>query len=78
MRVRVEGARTVARDRDRAGGPPGTPGWVKGMGAVVVLLVLVLVALGLLGRGHGRRRHLLPGGHRSAPAATAASPSLPG
>ncbi len=68
----------MTHDRDRAGGPPGTPGWVKWLGAFVVLLVLLLVALGLLGRGHGPGRHLPPGGHRDIPATIAAAKSLPG
>lgn len=48
--------------------PEGTPGWVKVMGAFV-LLILLLLAVGLLARGHGPRRHLPSGSFRGLPAA---------
>jgi hypothetical protein len=39
-------------------GPPGVPGWVKGLafGAVMVLLAIVLVML-VVGGDHGPGRH---------------------
>ena len=36
---------------------PGTPGWVKVFGIIVLLAVLLLVIVLLVGGGHGPRRH---------------------
>lgn len=63
---------------DRPEDAHGTPRWVKWLGAFVLLLILLLVGLGLLGRGHGPRRHVSSDGHRDIAAATGAPRSLPG
>jgi hypothetical protein len=45
---------------DRGDGqPPGVPGWVKGLGVVLVVLVLVVLVVMVAGIGgeHGPGRH---------------------
>ncbi len=63
----------IGRDADR-GSPPGLPRWVKVLGLVVVA-ALVLVALLLLGGGHGPARHASAGDTGGIAPATAAATS---
>ena len=53
-------------------GPPGVPGWVKALGVVLLLIVVVLVVSRLAGVEHGPGRHSGVGPWRQ-PAAVAAT-----
>ncbi|HEX6177102.1 MAG TPA: hypothetical protein VF057_01985 [Thermoanaerobaculia bacterium] len=38
---------------------PGTPRWVKVLGAIAALVLLIVIVLAVIGGDHGPQRHML-------------------